>query len=136
MWIDGTRKPSCLRQILAQRFHPRQQLAALLGIDQRHQSDADFEHQVVELQHCIHGIDRRRSRLVALRRCAFGALAAFGCAAGFIFQAANIAAPPSAMNENLRHAGNQRQRQQDIRPQSTAGARCLNICLPMSVPSE
>ena len=64
--VDGwNKKAQLLCQALAQSFHTRQQLAALLGIDERHQADSYLEHKFVQLQHGVHriGTDCRRARL-------------------------------------------------------------------------
>ena len=66
-----------LRQILPQRFHPGQQLAALILIDQRHQPVAHFEAEFVELQQIF---DRILGRLFfpGCRRCSRGCRRLFG----------------------------------------------------------
>ena len=53
-----------LRQVLPQRFHPRQKLASLILVDQRNQAVADFEAEFVEFQQIL---DRILGRLLVGR---------------------------------------------------------------------
>ena len=51
-----------LGKVFAERLDPREQLSALLSIDKRHQAYPNLEHQIIQFERRIHGIDGRRFR--------------------------------------------------------------------------
>ena len=123
--MDGRHQEAqLLRQVLAQRLHPCQQLASLLCIDQRHQADAHLQHQVVQLEYRIHRIQGRRARFC---RGSLGSSGRLIGDTGLLLPGHQHDDSAQGEEGELRHSGNQGQSQQNSthNPQRTRGLEHL-----------
>ncbi len=134
MWIEGTRKPICCARCLPQSLDAGQQLAALLGVHQRHQPVADFKPEFVELEHRSMDRARRAPRRWPPCRLPRSPVQRGGSGVAWIAASDQDQQPADQEERKLGQPGDQRQRQQSRRRRCTERAPLENSCLPTSAP--